>query len=252
MSDLIDLSGRTAVITGAGKGIGAATAEVLAAHGAHLILNDIDTTTGIHEKAKRLSQLYSVETYVLIGDVANQTTSAEIAKLAFSHYRGLSIWVNNAGILVDGRLGMITSAEIERSIAVNLSGVMHGTQQASRLMLRGGGGSIINITSITGRFGNSGQLLYGGTKAGVIGATLSASKELAYANIRVNAVAPGLIDTDMTRQLRPDKFKERFDSIGMKRIGAPNDVAQCILFLASDMSSYITGQVIGVDGGMII
>ena len=147
---------------------------------------------------------------------------------------------------------MVTDEAIERTLGVNLKGVLYGIQAAGRLMSRGGGGSIINLTSIVGRFGNAGQLAYASSRAGVIGATLSAAKELAPANVRVNAIAPGFIDTDMVRQLPPEKFEERMASIGMKRIGTPQDVANAALFLASDLSSYVTGQVLGVDGGMLI
>jgi 3-oxoacyl-[acyl-carrier protein] reductase len=164
----------------------------------------------------------------------------------------LDVWVNNAGVLLDGLIGMVPDADIQTTLSINLAGVLYGTQQAARLMRRGGGGSIINLTSIIGRFGNAGQLVYGASKAGVIGATLSAAKELAPLNIRVNAVAPGFIETDMTAQLPPDKFQVRLDSIAMGRVGVPNDIANTALFFASDLSTYVTGQVIGVDGGMLV
>ena len=119
-------------------------------------------------------------------------------------------------------------------------------------MVRGKSGSIINITSIIGRFGNKGQLVYGASKAGVIGATYSAAKELAPSGIRVNAIAPGYIDTDMIRSIPADIHQERMDSVAMNRIGTPEDIADAALFLASDLSSYVTGQVLGVDGGMLV
>jgi 3-oxoacyl-[acyl-carrier protein] reductase len=125
-------------------------------------------------------------------------------------------------------------------------------QEASRLMSRHKSGSIINMTSIIGRFGNEGQAVYGASKAALIGLTISAAKELARHNIRVNAVAPGFINTDMVKQLTEQKYDERIKSIKMGRIGEPEDVANAILFLASDLSSYVTGQVLGVDGGMLI
>lgn len=252
MSDRLNLTGRVGVVTGAARGIGACVAETLAAHGMDLVLNDVGDPGPLEVRAAALGDEHGVTVQTVTGDIADPQTSAAAAKLAFSGHRRLDLWVNNAGVLIDGRIGMITPADIDRSLGINLAGVLHGTQQAARLMGRGTGGSIVNLSSITGRFGNTGQLLYGAAKAGVIGATLSAAKELAPRQIRVNAIAPGLIDTDMTAQLPADKFDERVNSIGMQRIGTPADIADCVLFLASDLSRYITGQVIGVDGGMVI
>jgi 3-oxoacyl-[acyl-carrier protein] reductase len=162
------------------------------------------------------------------------------------------VLVNNAGILQDALLGMIPDAMIRQTIDVNTVGPIYHVQEASRLMARNKSGSIINVTSIIGRFGNEGQAVYGASKAALIGLTLSAAKELARHNIRVNAVAPGFINTDMVKQLTEQKYGERMKSIKMGRIGEPEDVANAILFLASDLSSYVTGQVLGVDGGMLI
>ena len=147
---------------------------------------------------------------------------------------------------------MIHGDDIDVILRVNLRGVIAGTQAAARLMVRGKSGSIINITSITGRFGNRGLLVYGASKAGVIGATYSAARELAPSGIRVNAIAPGYIDTDMIRSIPADIHQERMDSIAMNRIGAPEDIADAALFLASDLSAYVTGQVLGVAGGMSV
>ena len=135
---------------------------------------------------------------------------------------------------------------------MNVFASLYHMQYAARLMTRNNAGSIINIASIIGRFGNAGQTVYGASKAAVIGATQSAAKELAPQSIRVNAIAPGFIDTDMVHQLAEDKFRERLASIRMGRIGQPADIANAALFLASDLSAYVTGQVLGVDGGMIV
>jgi len=160
--------------------------------------------------------------------------------------------VNNAGVLQDGLIGMIAEKDIDETLSTNIKGIINFTQAAARLMSRGKSGSIINISSIIGRFGNKGQLVYGASKAAVIGATLSAAKELAPNGIRVNAIAPGYINTDMIQQVPPEIDQERRASIGMDRIGEPEDVANLSLFLGSDMSAYITGQTIGVDGCMLV
>ncbi|GAY17471.1 SDR family NAD(P)-dependent oxidoreductase [Mycobacterium sp. shizuoka-1] len=252
MSERFGLTGRVGVVTGAARGIGAAVAATLAAEGMDLILNDHGDPDRLDLCAQEIRTAFGVAVQTHQGDIAEPATSAELSKRAFTSHRRLDVWVNNAGVLLDGLIGMIPPADIDRVVGVNLLGVLHGTQQAARLMTRGGGGSIVNVSSITGRFGNKGQLVYGAAKAGVIGATLSAAKELAPNNIRVNAVAPGLIETDMAAQLPAAGFAERMASIGMNRIGTPRDVADCVLFLASDLSRYVTGQVIGVDGAMVI
>ena len=164
----------------------------------------------------------------------------------------LDILVNNAGILRDKLIGMISDAEIEELFDVNVIGLIKITQLAARLMTRRKSGSIINVSSIVGRRGNSGQTVYSATKSAVIGVTFSAAKELAPMNIRVNAVAPGLIQTSMIDAIPEDKRKSLESQIAMGRIGSAQDVADTILFLASDLSSYVTGQVIGVDGGLVI
>lgn len=147
---------------------------------------------------------------------------------------------------------MISSETIENVLGTNLAGAIYHLQEASRLMGRNKSGSIINIASIIGRVGNEGQAVYGASKAGVIGLTLSAAKELAPKNIRVNAIAPGFIETDMVKALPEQKYTERLRSVKMGRIGQPEDVANAVLFFASEVSAYVTGQVLGVDGGMLI
>jgi 3-oxoacyl-[acyl-carrier protein] reductase len=252
MSDVLDLSGRVGVVTGASRGIGAAIAKTLARNRMNLILSGHHHSEKLDGFAKNLVSDYDIKVDIVAGDIADPATSAALAKKAFGEHRRLDLWVNNAGVLIDGLIGMVPDSDIQTTLGINLAGVLHGTQQAARLMRRGEGGSIINLTSIIGRFGNVGQLVYGASKAGVIGATLSAAKELAPLNIRVNAIAPGFIETDMTAQLPRDKFQERLDSIAMARVGTPEDIANTALFLASNLSTYVTGQVIGVDGGMLV
>ena len=248
----LDLAGRVAIITGSSRGIGWSIAGRLAENGASVILNGVRDEAGLKARAEELADTYKIEAKPVLADVSEDTGVQTLVKAAHSGFRRLDIMVNNAGILRDGLIGMIHGDDIDATLRINLRGVIAGTQAAARLMVRGKSGSIINITSIIGRFGNKGQLVYGASKAGVIGATYSAAKELAPSGIRVNAIAPGYIDTDMIRSIPADIHQERMDSIAMNRIGTPEDIADAALFLASDLSSYVTGQVLGVDGGMLV
>ena len=189
---------------------------------------------------------------MVVGDVADPAAVKGFYQEIFQRHRRLDVLVNNAGVLDDALLGMIPDATVERTFSVNTLGALRNLQAAARLMVRNRSGSIINMTSIIGVRGNEGQAVYSASKAARIGLTLSAAKELAPHNIRVNAVAPGFIDTDMTRALPREKFEERVRSVKMGRIGTPQDIANAVLFLASDLSGYITGQILGVDGGMLV
>ncbi len=252
MSNCLDLSGRVAIVTGASRGIGRTIAETLAAHGATLVLNSRQESEIIAQLSMELTEKFNIPVSYVLGDISQPQTSANLVKDAFTRYKRLDIYVNNAGVLIDSLIGMASEQDINSTLGVNLAGVVHGVQAAARLMQRNGSGSIINMSSIIGRFGNKGQLVYSASKAGVIGATLAAAKELAPKNIRVNAIAPGFIDTDMVQQIPEAKYAERMASIGMGRIGKPQDIANAALFLASDLSTYVTGQVLGVDGGMLV
>jgi 3-oxoacyl-[acyl-carrier protein] reductase len=248
---LIDLSGRVAVVTGASRGIGRAAAESLLKAGCNVVLNARASNEATASFAE-LEQAYPGRVTTIYGSVADTATATALAQGAMSRHKRLDILVNNAGILRDKLIGMISDAEIEELFQVNIIGLIKITQLAARLMARRRGGSIINVSSIVGRRGNSGQIVYSATKSAVIGATFSAAKELAPMNIRVNAVAPGLIQTSMTDSIPEDKRKNLESHIAMGRVGTAQDVADTILFLASDLSSYVTGQVIGVDGGLIV
>jgi 3-oxoacyl-[acyl-carrier protein] reductase len=247
---LIDLSGRVAVVTGASRGIGRATAESLLKAGCSVVLNARASNEATASFAE-LEEAYRGRVTAVYGSVAESATATALIQAAMKHKR-LDILVNNAGILRDKLIGMISDAEIEELFQVNIIGLIKITQLAARLMARRKSGSIINVSSIVGRRGNSGQTVYSATKSAVIGATFSAAKELAPMNIRVNAVAPGLIRTSMTDSIPEDKRKNLESHISMGRVGTAQDVADTILFLASDLSSYVTGQVIGVDGGLIV
>lgn len=247
----INLEDKHALITGATRGIGAATARNFAAAGATLYLNGRNTKK-LSKLCQDLNQEFGVVCHALSFDVSNATEVKQGFQQLFKLTKKLDVLVNNAGILDDALTGMISPQQVESTFATNTYSVIYSSQYAARLMQRNGGGSIINLASIIGRVGNLGQAVYGGSKAAVIGITLSLSKELAASNIRVNAIAPGFIDTDMTKQLSEEKYQERVNSIAMGRIGTSENVADVITFLASDLSNYITGQVIGVDGGMLI
>ncbi|WPE19143.1 SDR family NAD(P)-dependent oxidoreductase [Shinella zoogloeoides] len=240
-----DLTGRVALITGASRGIGLAAARRLADQGASVVLV-------ARQIGEPVLDMFDPERLLLIeGDVGVADFSQAAVKQVFSRYRRLDILVNNAGIMRPAMTGMISDADIHESLQTNVAGVVHFTQAAARLMARTGG-SIVNLSSIVGVRGVAGQLVYAASKAGVIGATLAAAKELARHNIRVNAVAPGFIETALTEGLSPEIKAETLRSIGLARPGTAEEVADVILFLASDLSRYVTGQVIGVDGGMVI
>ncbi len=245
------LTGKTAIITGASRGIGEATAKLFAANGADLILLSRDV-----ERLETLKNTLVSEFAIDVNYFAVDIMLDDSIKAAFKSIRALGkkveILVNNAGIMEDAVLQMVKPELIDKIYQTNVFGLFKVSQLAIKLMIRNRRGSIINLTSIIGTNGNKGQTIYGSSKSAVIGFTKSLSKELAPLNIRVNAVAPGFIDTDMTAGMDPEFYKKNIESIGMGRIGIPEDVAKVNLFLASDLTEYVTGQVIGVDGGMII
>jgi len=245
----IELDGRVAFVTGAAGGIGRAATRRLLEAGCKVVAN----VRALNEESRALFADYESAhpglVTVVEGSISDSATVEQAVKLIFQQFKRLDIVVNNAGVLHDAYLGMISDEMIESVLSTNLVGVLKVTQTMSRLMKRQKSGSIINLASIIGRRGNVAQMVYGASKAGVIGATLSASKELAAQGIRVNAVAPGFIDTPMTAALPVEAREKIISQIGMGRIGTAEDVADVILFLASDLSRYVTGQVVGVDGG---
>ena len=245
------LSGKKVLITGAGRGIGKAIAHLFAQQGAEIFLNGRNETV-IAQLKDELVATYSATVHLVVFDVADAESVKQGFRTLFAITKSLDVLVNNAGILDDALIGMVSQAQIQQTFSANTFSVLYCSQYAARMMQRNKQGSIINMASIIGRVGNAGQAVYGGSKAAVIGITQSLAKELATQNIRVNAIAPGFIDTDMAHSLSDDKFQQRLDSIAMGRIGSPEEVAKVALFLASDLSSYVTGQVIGVDGGMLI
>jgi len=237
-------------ITGATRGIGYATAVQAAKQGWTLILNG-----RVEERLASIKEELSAQgaqVYTLCYDVTDVNEIKKSFMFIKKELGKLDALVNNAGVLDDALLGMVNERQIHSTFSINIEAVIYHMQYASRLMMPQKSGSIVNVSSIIGRVGNAGQTVYGASKSAVIGATYSAAKELGPHNIRVNAVAPGFIETDMTKQLSADKYAQRLSEIKMGRIGKPEEVANTILFLASEQSSYVTGQVIGVDGGMVI
>ena len=244
------LKGKVALITGATRGIGLATAIRFCEEGAKVYLNGRDEARLFIEVERLKEKGFNVDG--LVFDVADPEQVKNAFRDLIKKTKQLDILVNNAGILDDALIGMVTPKQINDTFSINTFSILYTSQYAARLMTRNKSGSIINLASIIGTNGNLGQAVYGGSKAAVIGITKSLSKELAKDNICVNAIAPGFIKTDMAGSISEDKFKERMESIAMNRIGQPSDIANTAVFLGSNLASYITGQVIGVDGGMLI
>lgn len=244
------LENKTVLITGASKGIGRAIAELFATEGARLVLTGRDMDA-LGSLAGSIAP--HVEGHLIYAmDVRDINSIREVFDSLSASRIFIDSIVNNAGIMKDATLQMVKPELIRETYETNVYGTILPTQFALKSFLRRRGGSVINLTSIIGTHGNLGQTIYGSSKTAIIGFTRSLSKELASLNVRVNAIAPGFIDTDMTRGMDPKFYERNINAIGMRRIGQPSDVAKVALFLASDLSSYVTGQVIGVDGGMII
>jgi len=244
------LEGKFVVVTGANRGIGEAIARLFAKNNANLFLvaREISNVESI---ATELADNFKIKAIPLECDLSDEQSLKSFFRTLRNERKNIDILINNAGVMDDNLLGMISYDSMRNIFEVNTLSVISLMQYAARAMGENGG-SIVNISSIIGTHGNRGQVVYSASKAAVIGATKSAAKELANRNIRVNVIAPGFIETDLVRNLPEKFFKERLNSIAMERIGGPEEVANCALFLASELSSYVTGQVLGVDGGMVI
>ena len=242
---------KVAFITGATRGIGRAIALELANEGYNIALNYRTENEALETLKKEISEL-GVECYPVQGDVSKAEDSERMTKEIIEHFEQIDVLVNNAGITKDKLIQRMKEEEFTDVINVNLVGTFNITKNVIKYMTKKRYGKIINISSVVGISGNAGQSNYAASKAGIIGFTKSIAKELASRNITANAVAPGFIKTDMTNVLK-DEVKETIEgTIPLKRLGTAEDVAKVVKFLASDDSNYITGQVINVDGGMLM
>ena len=246
----MELADQVAVVTGSARGIGKTIAMILAEAGAKIVISDLNVEAG-KETVKEINDM-GREAIWVEADVSKSDQANLLIETTQEKFGRLDILVNNAGITRDNLLMRMSEDEWDSVIAVNLKGTYNCIRAATKIFMKQRTGRIINIASVVGQMGNAGQANYASSKAGVIGLTKSVAKEFAARNILVNAVAPGFIETAMTEKL-PEKAREMLlQLIPLAKLGQPEDVAKVVLFLSSSRSSYITGQVINVDGGMVM
>ncbi|MDO5517355.1 MAG: 3-oxoacyl-[acyl-carrier-protein] reductase [Clostridium sp.] len=245
------LKGKCAVVTGASRGIGKAIALKLAELGANIVVNYRSSEKEALEVENEIKQL-GVEAVSIKADISKLDEVENLIKIAKDHFGSIDIMVNNAGITKDNLILRMKEEEFDSVIDVNLKGVFNCLKSITPVMVRQKHGKIINISSVVGISGNAGQVNYAASKAGIIGMTKSLAKEIGSRGVNVNAVAPGFIDTEMTQGLGEKVKEEAKKNIPLKRFGEAHDVAEVVAFLAGSESDYITGQVIHVDGGMLM
>jgi len=247
----IDLKGKVAVITGSARGIGKAIAEKLAEAGATIIISDIMEELGV-ATAKEISEKYKVETLFIPANVTLSEDNQNLVNTAVEKFGSIDIMVNNAGITKDGLFARMKEQDFNLVLDINLKGAYLGSQAAYLKMMKQRSGTIINMASVIGLVGNLGQANYAASKAGLIGMTKSIAAEAAKRGVRCNAIAPGYIKSEMTDLLKEEVQEEILKKVPMNKMGSVEDVANAVLFLASDLSTYITGKTITVDGGMVM
>jgi len=247
---MYDFKGKTALVTGASRGIGRAIAMALARGGARVALNYAGNEAAATEALALCEQAGAAKAQLFRFDVADPAACAAAVDAVVKELGSLDVLVNNAGIALDQLVMRVKDEDWQRQLQVNLTGAFNLIRAATRPMMKAKGGAIVNLTSVVGEMGNAGQAAYATTKAGLIGLTKSVARELASRNVRVNAVAPGYIDTDMTAAL-PEGAKAKLkEMIPLARLGTAEDVANAVAWLASDQASYVTGEVLRVNGGM--
>ncbi|MBB1033245.1 3-oxoacyl-ACP reductase FabG [Dietzia sp. CQ4] len=240
------LEGRTAVVTGAARGIGLEIARTFIDSGARVVIGDIDDEAG----AAAVTELGGEDAARYVNcDVRDGAAIEHLIDVAEEAFGPLGVFVNNAGVTRDATMRTMTEEQFDDIIAIHLKGTWNGTRAAAGRMREHGGGAIVNVSSISGKVGLKGQTNYSAAKAGIIGLTKAAAKEVALKNVRVNAIQPGLIRTAMTLAMPQHVWDEKMAEIPLGRAGEPSEVAQVVLFLASDMSSYMTGTVLEITGG---
>ena len=245
------LKGKTAIVTGSGRGIGKAIALKFAELGANVVLNGTKTSGTVDLVAEEFKAAgYPVA--VAKGDISNADDVKEMIKTATDAFGKIDILVNNAGITKDKPMLMMSEDDWDSVLDINLKGAFLCSKLAAKCMIKQKSGKIINISSVAGQYGNPGQANYSASKAGMIGLTKAIAKELAPRGITCNAVTPGLIQSDMTEELPEDLKQNYLKNIALGRFGTPEEVANLVAFLASDNSNYITGQVIDIDGGLVM
>lgn len=244
------LQGKTAIITGATRGIGRGIAIVFAQQGANVAFTYSSSVQAAEELEKELIGM-GVQAKGYQSNAGDFNEAQKVVDDVIATFGTVDILINNAGITKDNLLMRISEEDFDKVIEVNLKSVFNMTKAVQRIMLKNKAGSIINMSSVVGMKGNAGQTNYAASKAGVIGFSKSVALELGSRNIRCNVIAPGFIETEMTEKLSPEVVEGWRNNIPLKRGGTPEDVANACVFLASDMSAYITGQVINVDGGML-
>jgi 3-oxoacyl-[acyl-carrier protein] reductase len=246
----MELKDKVALVTGGAQGIGRTISEELARAGAHVVLGDVNLE-GAQARAEAINNSGGSASAVKI-DVSNATEVRDVFDFIMKEKKPVDIVVNNAGITRDGLMVRMKESDWDLVLDINLKGSFLCSQQAAKQMMKQKSGAIVNIASIVGVMGNFGQANYSASKAGVIGLTKTLAREVASRGIRVNVIAPGFIDTEMTRVLDEEVRQKLIEQIPLARLGLPEDVARCVNFLVSDKSSYITGQVINLNGGMLM